>query len=276
MKLTEKGKRRIGTAVLVISAALFLYALANLLHYYDQGKKQKDLTGEMSLLRTRLLEDAKEKTESAGEPAPDRSAKAGEAEEALTIEQLEALYNEMHQINEDYVLWITVPDTGIDYPVVQLDNEYYLKHDFYDRRNSRGTVFLDQSCDPEGKMLLLHGHHMKDGTMFAPLTSYKNEEFRKEHLQVRLSLKGEERSYRFFAGALVDLTNDTSFLYEKLPAGQAELKAYLELIRSAAFWYEEPTLTGDDGILVLSTCDYGTKDQRLVMFALRETDLREK
>ena len=47
--------------------------------------------------------------------------------------------------NADCVGWLTIPDTGIDYPVMHTpdDPEHYLRRDFYGESSSGGTPFLD-------------------------------------------------------------------------------------------------------------------------------------
>ena len=42
----------------------------------------------------------------------------------------------IYMINPETVGWVTVPNTNIDYPVVQsTDNQYYLSHNIY--RNNK-------------------------------------------------------------------------------------------------------------------------------------------
>ena len=270
-----KNKRVIWIVVIAVSAVVFLYAAANLLHYYYQGKEQKELLSELAALRQKAVGEESGKDDRAAQQ-PSEAENPREDAGAYSPQQLKALYESMKDINEDYVLWVSIPGTEIDYPVVYLDNEYYLKHDFYDRRNARGTVFLDESCDPQGAYLLLHGHHMKDGSMFAALTAFQDKTFRKEHPEAVILQEGTKRQYRFFAGAKVDLTDEKSFLYEKLPADQKQLEAYVDDLSLRCFWYEKPELEANAGLLVLSTCDYGTEDQRLVLFALEKTAAKEK
>ena len=47
-------------------------------------------------------------------------------------------------INKDFVCWINIKNTNIDYPVVQGDdNSYYLHRDIYGNYLYAGTTFLD-------------------------------------------------------------------------------------------------------------------------------------
>ena len=48
------------------------------------------------------------------------------------------------------------------------DKDYYLRRDFYGEYSGSGTLYMDEDCDPEwGDNLIIYGHHMNNGTMFA-------------------------------------------------------------------------------------------------------------
>ena len=190
----------------------------------------------------------------------------GEADGAVSGEQLAELYAQLYERNNDYVFWLTIPDTRIDYPVVQQDNTFYLQHDFYGARNAHGAIFLDEQCAADGRALLVHGHHMKDGTMFAALKQYKDDAWCESHRTVELYDKEERHIYTVFAVARVDLTDEGSFRYEELPTEAEALKTYVDSLAYRAFWYQDPQFGETDRLLVLSTCDYGTEDERLVVF----------
>lgn len=85
---------------------------------------------------------------------------------------------EMLAINPDYAGYIYIPDV-LGEPIVQRDNEYYLKHNFYDQVRSVGTVFADENnvlndySDKQSDNIILYGHNNRDGSMFGNLDYYK-------------------------------------------------------------------------------------------------------
>ena len=114
----------------------------------------------------------------------------------------------------------------------------------------------------------MHGHHMKDGTMFAGLRQYQDADWREKHKDVFLYLADEMRSYHVFAAVRVDLMDEASFRYEELPSDAAGADIYLQELKKWAFWYEDPTYEEQDRLLLLSTCDYGTENERLVVYGI--------
>lgn len=227
-----------------------------LLRYYGEYRETKELNDRIAELR---------QAEAGGDNGGKSASQAADSPETDggTIEK------SLRMVNADYIGWITIPDTEIYYPVVQRDNAYYLSHDFTGEKNSHGAIFLDENCSFESGILLIHGHHMKDGTMFGGLKNYKKESFRREHGVIYLDRGEGDEAFEIFAAALIDLTEEGYFDYQELPAGEAERAAYLEKLRSSAFWYgdtEEPAGT----ILLLSTCEYGSSDERLVVAAVQK------
>lgn len=79
--------------------------------------------------------------------------------------------------NSDCIGWLRISGTKIDYPVMQTkDNpQYYLRRDFYKQYSYLGTPFMDSRCDINyDNNLIVYGHNMKDGKMFADLLKYKS------------------------------------------------------------------------------------------------------
>ena len=108
--------------------------------------------------------------------------------------------------------------------------------------------------------------------MFAGLKQYKDSEWRKAHTSVSLYMEEEERDYRLFAGMKVDLSGSGSFVFEELPQDGEAVPSYLAEVQIQAFWYEMPEYEEGDRLLVLSTCDYGTEDERLVLFGIQKPE----
>ena len=76
-------------------------------------------------------------------------------------------------INEDYIFWINIPDTEIDYPVVQGDdNEYYLNNNFYKEESISGTIFLDSSNNINDKNLILKAIAENDVKLLREISNF--------------------------------------------------------------------------------------------------------
>ncbi len=77
-----------------------------------------------------------------------------------------------------------MPDSMINYPVVQGDdNSFYLHHVLYKSYSYPGTIFIDSESDPEfsQKNSIIYGHNMKNSTMFAALINYNNQDYYEKH-----------------------------------------------------------------------------------------------
>ena len=80
--------------------------------------------------------------------------------------------------------WIYSSDTTINYPVVQgSDNAYYLKHLADGTENRNGCPFLDVQNRPDftDDNSIIYGHHMQNGTMFADISWYEDQNYYNEH-----------------------------------------------------------------------------------------------
>ena len=91
-----------------------------------------------------------------------------ESEELENIIDFESL----EQINPDIVAWLKIEVVGIDYQVVQgEDNEHYLHYTFRGGANIAGSIFMDYRNYAEltDERVILYRHNMRDGSMFAAL-----------------------------------------------------------------------------------------------------------
>jgi len=110
----------------------------------------------------------------------DTSDSESETEESDTTETEGIDFDALRAINPNVVGWIVVPGTQISYPLVQgADNAWYLRHTFSGERNASGAIFLDyrNRADFSDSQIILHGHNMRDGSMFAPLHGWTGNRF---------------------------------------------------------------------------------------------------
>lgn len=171
-------------------------------------------------------------------------------------------------INGEVKGWITIPNTNIDYPVVQAsDNSKYLKTGFDLKENRDGAIFLDyrDKIKPLSQNLIIYGHNMKDGQMFNELTKYERREgndyvgFYNSSPLIKFDTLYEHYTFKIFAvfvtsgdssykGALYYL--DTDF------ENADDFNSFIAEVRKRSFINTSVDVEPTDNILTLSTCDY--------------------
>ena len=105
--------------------------------------------------------------------------------------------------NTDIYSWIYIPDTGIDYPVLQHPEEmdYYLKHNIDGRNGLPGCIYTQRmnSKDWTDKNTVIYGHNMNNGTMFAHLYYYEDTAFFEENPYIYLYTEDTLKAYQISA-----------------------------------------------------------------------------
>lgn len=148
----------------------------------------------------------------------------GETPEENQKETVTVDFETLKKINPEIIAWIRIPDTRIDYPVVQgMDNEYYLKHTFKKTEHVAGSIFLDKDNNPDfsNRKSILYGHNMKDGSMFQGLHKYENEQYRNAHSKVYLYLAdGQTLMYTVIKCEYVKADSDAFWLGEQIETRQ--------------------------------------------------------
>lgn len=261
-------RRWLSKILLISSTVMLAVSVWFLVGMFLDYRAEKGLDGRLK----DLYENAglPEDTPLPGEPAD--GEKLGEAgTEAAVDEGLLALHRE----NADCIYWIHIPDTAVDYPVMYRPQEkdYYLHRNFYGEYQTSGTLYLDEDCDPErGDNLIIYGHHMKSGSMFAALDSYKSRDFYEEHPLVTLQTLHGEETYRIMAAFSTPVYTGNDFTYYGFTAtdNQAEYETYVEECLSRSFYDTGVTAAYGQRLLTLSTCEYSQKNGRMVVVAVRE------
>ena len=103
----------------------------------------------------------------------------------------------------DIYAWISIPDTRIDYPVLQhpSDDTYYLNYNLDGSKGYPGCIYTERenSRDFSDFNTVIYGHNMKNGSMFHDLHSYEDESFLPDHPYVYIYTPDRVMRYRIFA-----------------------------------------------------------------------------
>lgn len=275
MKLWKQLEEKWPIIIMIISVALLLFAGFHLLRYYGNFREESALDEHLQSIRNKVM------AEDSGDEQADSEEEAVKEKEKER-ERARHVMAELTAINSDYIGWLTLEGTEISYPIVQRDKEYYLNHDFEQKVNSHGAIFLDGGCDVEFPVWLIHGHHMKDGTMFGGLKYFEKIDYLQEHTTLYFDAGDGDEKYRIYAAALIDFSKEDdafrSFHYEELPITPETFTQWQNNLERYSYWYDteceerlediSETLLPRE-ILVLSTCEYGTDLQRLIVVAIK-------
>lgn len=169
--------------------------------------------------------------------------------------------------NPDVVGWIRIPDTKINYPLMQgADNDYYLTHTWEGQNNTVGSIFLEcqNSRDFADYNTIVYGHNMNNGSMFAQLHRYAEKGFPETHPYVYILTDAGVLRYEVFSAyrAEVDsIAYGLQFTQEGTKAGLV----YHALEQSRIDTGIRPE--ANDRILTLSTCSGAGYSNRWVVHA---------
>ncbi len=198
-----------------------------------------------------------------------------ELEEEISKEEIKSKYTfnssfkSLRDINNETKAYLTVKNTEISYPVVKhSDNNYYLKYDFYKKRNVMGWIFFDYRNDGVNfdDNNIIYGHSMKNGTMFGTLKKVLNSSWRKNPDNMIINLENEKGNFKFkiFSAYQVDYTTDYLVINFNSKGDKEE---FIKMIRGRSSFKTNDSVTSDDKILTLSTCA-GGNNRRLVVHAV--------
>lgn len=203
------------------------------------------------------------------------------AEEGLPVQQSESAVGEQAMVdlsaylaqNPDFVAWLRIPGTNVDYPVVQTDDpDDYLNHTFSGKSSVVGTLFslADADYAAPGRNIAIYGHHLRSSgeKMFTSLMRYKNPDFYEDNQTIVLDSLYRHGEYTIFAVMNMKVgdwePSRTTF------SGDAAFMAFVNRAKSESLYDTGVEVGEDDSILTLITCDrsYAGKEGRLVILAV--------
>lgn len=173
-------------------------------------------------------------------------------------------------VNPDIYAWIYIPDTLIDYPVLQhpTDNLYYLEHNLDGSRGYPGCIYTEDynARDFSDPNTVVYGHNMKNGTMFAGLHKFEDSTYFGEHPCIYIYT--EEGLYVYGIFAAYESGNE-HILYSNDFSSEYVYSGYLEDIFSVRSMNssirEDMEVTTRDRIITLSTCVADRADRRYLV-----------
>ena len=165
-------------------------------------------------------------------------------------------FDALRKVNEDVVAWIYCEGTLIDYPVLHGEtNDTYLYTLYTGEYNPSGSIFSDCS-NAKGVVdsnIILYGHHMLDGSMFASLKNWFDQGYYDAHPVMWYLTPEQDYRVDLFAGYS---TTADSWVYTIYQGPSIQFDSYLQVVRNSSVFTTDVELDGNAHYLVLSTCAY--------------------
>lgn len=183
---------------------------------------------------------------------------AEKEETQLDFEELQARYPDVRG-------WLTILGTCVDYPVLQSgaeDPEHYLRRNYDHQWRMAGSLFFQYDCTPDSRNLVVYGHNMNDGSMFAVLEKMADPQFRQAHSTAVLQTAEGTHEYQITVAMTTDTMqlafNRTQF------AGDEDFLSYAGSVLAETGY----TAQAGDRLLTLVTCAYDWDGARTVVVAI--------
>lgn len=279
----NKNKKRI---LLIVSLGCFVVAvvaIVYLVYYYATLQKQTD-TYES------LQADNYQTTEEQTEPSETEPVATAQETEQTEEEPSVSLDEEMNKIidfdnlkqntNADIYAWISIPDTNIDYPVLQhpTNDLYYLNYNLDGTKGYPGCIYSERKNDQEflDFNTVLYGHNMKNGTMFNNLHNFEDATYMEEHPYVYVYLPDKTMKYEIFAAYQYDDRHLLySFDYKSENVRNGYLEDILNMKSMSAVINKDITVSADSKIITMSTCVGNQSAKRFLVQAVLLDDINE-
>lgn len=256
--------------IVIFAGAFFVIAAIGLLIKYMQYEakikqniiKLEDLTVQVTL-----------DTESEAKPA------AAETEGTTAIQpKPKHDFDALKQTNGDVYAWISIPDTQVDYPVLQsTEDNKYLDTNIDGTSGYPGCIYSNvcNSREFDDYITVLYGHNMKSGEMFGSLHNFDEEDFFREF--ETYTVETEKAQFTYSVYAVVNYNDKLIPAYYDVKSA-SDRDAFLESLEecrenSITYFSDEIEIAGDDKVLVLSVCISGQENRRFLVVSKLEEEL---
>lgn len=269
-----KIKKALYILLILILLAIFAFSTYSVVSYFWEGKEQQAQYDDLASMVENVRNDPTYSEEAYYEDpvigevvvAPD-----GTVEQKIVLPE----YAPVYELNDHLVGWITIPDTKVNYPVMQTPEsvDYYLARNFEGKKSSRGCLYVREVCDVNAPSdnVTIYGHNMKDGTMFGTLKHYKKESYWNAHRYVQFDTLYEHHTYEIFAVFTTTASIGEGFPYHNFvdAADAGGFDDFVATCRELSFYDTGIVPQYGDKLICLSTCEYSQPNGRFVVVAVR-------
>lgn len=256
-------KKTLGIIIVSVLSAAAIFCSAMFTQQYLDAKNSKAAFDDLTNLITEIDEPQKD---TGAEEADLSAEELAAAEAALAREKYAALFAQ----NNDFIGWIRIDGTNVNYPVMQTPNkpDFYLKRSFDKSYSDFGVPYLDEDCVPgESNNYVIYGHHMKNETMFHDLCNYASKDFYDEHPTIKFDTMFGFGEYQIVAVFRFDTNNDTFRYNQFTDMDELHFESFMNSVHLRQLYDTGVDAKYGDKLITLSTCEYTYTNGRFVVVA---------
>lgn len=196
------------------------------------------------------------------------SLKYGQKTESAALLRARNTLRSLQAINADIRAWISIADTGIDYPVLLgEDNATYLTRAYDGAYLNAGSLFFDYRCTgslADRQNTVIYGHNMFSGLMFHDLKRFRDAEFFASH---DIVIQTEDGIYTYRPFALYETTATDNYTQMTF-SSEEEFLAFAAQAGEKSMHTTDIVIRAEDRLLTLSTCTNTEQGGRLALHAV--------
>ena len=245
-------------ALICLFSLIFLGSSIYLISYFvdsaQQSEKYDDLASIVESIRQDMA-SSPGSTDASGNPV---GTTGGDdpGDTSLILPEYRALY----EMNNDLVGWINIPDTRVNYPVCQnlTVKDYYLYRNFNKEDSKDGCIYVREACDvfTPSDNVVIYGHRMNSGAMFADVMNYRKKAFWETHQTFTFDTIYEHHTYQVIAVFITSANYGEGFAYHQFNTAenQAEFDEFMSTVHALQLYDTGHTAEYGDMLITLSTC----------------------
>lgn len=263
----KKIKKPVWIAILIVSVLIIAAGVFFLIRSLTQKEVSRD-----DFTPTETVTEAPSQTDAPTEEPTEPGPLTAFGYTLAELGDFNVDFDELAEINTDVYAWIYIPETNVDYPVARSasdgDDTFYLEHNIYRQYQFSGTIYSEVKNNPDmhDPVTVLYGHNMLNGSMFASLHNFEDEDFFDENNTIFLLTKDKVYTYLIYAAYTYDDRHIlNSFFFDDKEVVQEYFDSTLDPHTYNGNVRERVELTADDHVLTLSTCTNGAANTRYLV-----------
>ncbi|MEE3342493.1 MAG: class B sortase [Bacilli bacterium] len=268
--MKNKHKKYLLKIVMSISILVYLICVFVLTRWYVQNERNKKFISTLDKEVDEIvsIENTIDDYKTSGSSSNNSVKQYNNKEYPSDLKYINVDLGRYKVKNKETVGWIQVNGTNINYPLVQhKDNDYYLTHDFYNRKTNIGWVFVDYRNDFKelDNNTIIYGHNLLNKTMFGQLPNLLKNKWQKNknNHYIKLVTKKEKSIWKIFSVYEIEPVND---YLQTIFDSENNYYLFLKMLKSRSSFDFGANISKTDRIVTLSTCN-NAGDRRVVVHA---------